>query len=104
MQGTVRARMYGRPQGGLSASDRGRSAKAPATLEPIAAPTFFSDQGRAPDATRETFAMAENKLGTQQNPQGIPQEGHGGSNQRGAQHQQGKDGNGAQKRNQKKKS
>jgi hypothetical protein len=81
-----------------------RPAKAPATLELIAAPTFFSDPGRAPDATKETFAMAENRPGTQQNPQGITQEGHGGSNQRGAQHQQGKDGNGAQKRKQKKKS
>jgi hypothetical protein len=41
--------------------------------------------------------------GTQNNPQGIPQMGHGGSNQRGTQHTQGKDGNGAQKRQQQKK-
>jgi hypothetical protein len=47
--------------------------------------------------------MAQNIPGTQQNPQGIPQEGHGGSNSRGTQHVQGKDGNGAQKRKQEKK-
>jgi hypothetical protein len=44
--------------------------------------------------------------GTQNNPQGIPQEGHGGSNVRGAgktaQNTRTK-GNGAQKRQQKKK-
>ena len=48
--------------------------------------------------------MTQNNPGPRQNPQGIPQEGHGGSNQRGTQHQQGKDGNGAQKRQQAKKS
>jgi len=48
--------------------------------------------------------MTKNIPGTRQNPEGIPQEGHGGSNARGTQHQQGKDGNGAQKRQQEKKS
>ena len=48
--------------------------------------------------------MTKNIPGTRQNAEGIPQEGHGGSNQRGTQHQQGKDGNGAQKRKQQKKS
>ena len=46
--------------------------------------------------------MTKNIPGTRQNPEGIPQEGHGGSNQRGTQHQQGQDGNGAQKHKQKK--
>jgi len=53
---------------------------------------------------KEDFAMAQNIPGKQQNPQGVPQEGHGGKNSRGTQHQQGKDGNGAQKRQQEKKS
>ena len=44
----------------------------------------------------------ENQPGTQNNPSGIPQEGHGGSNARGASKSQGKEGNGAQKRKQKK--
>ena len=57
--------------------------------------------GREPS---EDFAMTKNKPGTRTNPEGIPQEGHGGSNTRGTQHQQGKDGNGAQKRQQEKKS
>ena len=48
--------------------------------------------------------MTKNIPGTRQNPEGVPQEGHGGSNTRGTQHQQGKDGNGAQKRQQEKKS
>jgi hypothetical protein len=52
----------------------------------------------------QDFAMAQNIPGTQQNPEGIPQEGHGGKNTRGTQHKQGKDGNGAQKREQEKKS
>lgn len=48
--------------------------------------------------------MAEqNRPGSQNNPSGIPQEGHGGKNTRGASHKQGKDGNGAQKRKQEKK-
>ena len=41
--------------------------------------------------------------GAQTNPEEIPQEGHGGSNGRGTPHPQGKDGNGAQKRQQQKK-
>jgi len=49
-------------------------------------------------------AMTKNIPGSRTNPEGIPQEGHGGSNTRGTQHQQGKDGNGAQKRQQEKKS
>ena len=48
--------------------------------------------------------MPKNIPGSRTNPEGIPQEGHGGSNARGTQHQQGKDGNGAQKRQQEKKS
>lgn len=48
--------------------------------------------------------MTQNIPGTRKNPDGIPQEGHGGSNKRGTQHSQGKDGNGAQKREQEKKS
>jgi hypothetical protein len=54
--------------------------------------------------SRKDLTMAQNGPGTRQNPQGIPQEGHGGSNQRGTQHKQGQDGNGAQKRKQEKKS
>ncbi len=57
--------------------------------------------GREPN---EDFAMTKNTPGTQTNPEGIPQEGHGGTNARGTQHKQGKDGNGAQKRQQEKKS
>ncbi len=48
--------------------------------------------------------MTKNIPGSRTNPEGIPQEGHGGSNTRGTQHKQGKDGNGAQKRQQEKKS
>ena len=40
--------------------------------------------------------------GTRANPEGIPQEGHGGSNSHGTQARQGKGGNGAQKRQQEK--
>jgi hypothetical protein len=47
--------------------------------------------------------MTKNIPGSRTNPEGIPQEGHGGSNVRGTQAQQGKDGNGAQKRQQEKK-
>jgi len=50
--------------------------------------------------------MTKNIPGTRTNPEGIPQEGHGGSNTRGTQAKQpkqGKDGNGAQKRQQQKK-
>jgi hypothetical protein len=54
--------------------------------------------------TGQDFTMTKNIPGSRTNPEGIPQEGHGGSNQRGTQHQQGKDGNGAQKRQQEKKS
>jgi hypothetical protein len=58
------------------------------------------------DATNigQDFTMTKNIPGSRTNPEGIPQEGHGGSNTRGTQHQQGKDGNGAQKRQQEKKS
>ena len=45
--------------------------------------------------------MTKNIPGPRQNPDGVPQEGHGGSNARDT---QGKDGNGAQKRRQEKKS
>ena len=48
--------------------------------------------------------MTKSIPGTRSNPEGIPQEGHGGSNTRGTQAQKGKDGNGAQKRQQEKKS
>lgn len=44
----------------------------------------------------------QNQPGTQKNLPEIPQEGHGGSNARGAGKSQGKEGNGAQKRKQKK--
>jgi len=54
--------------------------------------------------TSQDFTMTKNIPGSRTNPEGIPQEGHGGSNARGTQHQQGKDGNGAQKRQQEKKS
>jgi hypothetical protein len=54
--------------------------------------------------TSQDFTMPKNIPGSRTNPEGIPQEGHGGSNARGTQHQQGKDGNGAQKRQQEKKS
>jgi hypothetical protein len=54
--------------------------------------------------TSQDFTMTKNIPGSRTNPEGIPQEGHGGSNVRGTQHQQGKDGNGAQKRQQEKKS
>lgn len=50
------------------------------------------------------ITMTQNIPGTRQNPEGIPQEGHGGSNARGTKHSQGKDGNGAQKREQEKNS
>jgi hypothetical protein len=46
--------------------------------------------------------MTKDIPGTRTNPEGIPQEGHGGSNTRGAQAKQGKDGDGAQKRQQEK--
>jgi hypothetical protein len=60
----------------------------------------------APGATDigQDRIMTKNIPGSRTNPEGIPQEGHGGSNTRGTQHQQGKDGNGAQKRQQEKKS
>jgi hypothetical protein len=45
--------------------------------------------------------MTKNIPGMRTNPDGVPQEGHGGSNTRGT---QGKDGNGARKRHQEKKS
>lgn len=48
--------------------------------------------------------MTKNIPGTRTNPESISQEGHGGSNARGTQAKQGKDGNGAQKRQQEKKS
>jgi len=51
-----------------------------------------------------SLPMTKNIPDSRANPEGIPQEGHGGSNMRGTQHQQGKDGNGAQKRQQEKKS
>ena len=54
--------------------------------------------------TIRNIVMPKNIPGSRTNPEGIPQEGHGGSNARGAQHQQGKDGNRAQKRQQEKKS
>ena len=54
--------------------------------------------------TGQDFTMTKNIPGSRTNPEGIPQEGHGGSNTRGTQHKQGKDGNGAQKRQQEKKS
>jgi len=54
--------------------------------------------------TSQDFIMTKNIPGSRTNPEGIPREGHGGSNGRGTQHQQGKDGNGAQKRQQEKKS
>jgi hypothetical protein len=54
--------------------------------------------------TIRIFAMTKNSPGSRTNPEGVPQEGHGGSNVRDTQHQQGKDGNGAQKRQQEKKS
>ncbi len=41
--------------------------------------------------------------GARTNPEEVPQEGHGGSNARGTQKTQGKEGNGAQKRQQQKK-
>ncbi len=58
--------------------------------------------GKEPD---KEHAMTKNIPGARTNPEAIPQEGHGGSNTRGStQHKQGKDGNGAQKRQQQKKS
>lgn len=44
--------------------------------------------------------MAKNIPGSRTNPEGVPQEGHGGASTRSTQHQQGKDGNGAQTRQQ----
>ncbi|HEY8383651.1 MAG TPA: hypothetical protein VIL09_16030 [Microvirga sp.] len=55
------------------------------------------------DTASEEHTMTKNIPGTRTNPEGIPQEGHGGSNKGGTQHTQGKDGNGAQKRQQQKK-
>jgi hypothetical protein len=52
----------------------------------------------------EDDAMTQKIPGARTNPDSVPKEGHGGTNQRGNQHQQGKDGNGAQKRRQQKKS
>jgi hypothetical protein len=52
----------------------------------------------------EDDAMTQKIPGARTNPDSVPKEGHGGTNQRGNQHQQGKDGNGAQKRQQQKKS
>jgi hypothetical protein len=52
----------------------------------------------------QDFTTTKNIPGSRTNPEGIPQEGHGGSNARGTQAQQGKDGNGAQKRQQETKS
>jgi hypothetical protein len=37
--------------------------------------------------TSQDFAMTKNIPGARTNPEGIPQEGHGGSNVRGTQHQ-----------------
>ncbi len=48
--------------------------------------------------------MTKSIPGTRTNPESISQEGDGGSNARGTQAKQGKDGNGAQKRQQEKKS
>jgi len=48
--------------------------------------------------------MTKTIPGTRQNPEGVPQGGHGGSNTRGTQAKQGQDGNGARKRQQEKKS
>ena len=42
--------------------------------------------------------------GSQNNPSGLPQEGHGGQNATSTSQKQGKKGNGAQKRQQTKKS
>ena len=42
--------------------------------------------------------------GARTNPESMPKEGHGGSNARGSKPIEGKDGNGAQKRKQEKKS
>ena len=49
--------------------------------------------------------MTEQKSipGAKTKPAEVPQESHGGSNARGIPHPQGKDGNGAQKRQQQKK-
>jgi hypothetical protein len=49
------------------------------------------------------MAMTPKIPGGRTNPEEVPQEGHGGSNARGVQNKQGKDGNGAQKREQQKK-
>jgi hypothetical protein len=57
--------------------------------------------GREPN---EDFAMTKTVPGIRANPEGVPKEGHGGSNERGTQRQQGKDGDGAQKRQQERKS
>jgi hypothetical protein len=64
-------------------------------------PQSFLDAG---NGHSQDFTMTKNIPGTRTNPEGIPQEGHGGSNTRGTQAQQGNDGNGAQKRQQEKKS
>jgi hypothetical protein len=61
--------------------------------------SFSTGNGHSQD-----FTMTKSIPGTRSNPEGIPQEGHGGSNTRGTQAQKGKDGNGAQKRQQEKKS
>jgi hypothetical protein len=79
------------PKGGSPARQRSRQS------EPSATPFRATIPG-------QDFTMTKNIPGTRQNPEGIPQEGHGGSNTRGTQHKQGKDGNGAQKREQEKKS
>jgi hypothetical protein len=52
----------------------------------------------------QDLRVAKNIPGSRTNPEDIPQEGHGGSDARNTRHQQGKDCNGAQKRQQEKKS
>ena len=51
----------------------------------------------------EENAMTQKIPGARTDPASVPQEGHGGSNARGVENKQGKDGNGAQKRQQQKK-
>jgi hypothetical protein len=52
----------------------------------------------------EESAMTPKIPGSRTDPASIPQESHGGSNARGVENKQSKDGNGAQKRQQQKKS
>ena len=98
----------GRPQARYSHEKRPQRAerREPPQRNPGAGRLLnLSPWGRPRDTSSECSAMAKHsEPGSQNNPSGLPQEGHGGQNATSASPKQGKKGNGAQKRQQKKKS